>query len=205
MAAPRPDPEEFPDPETLDHLCQARMNGGCIPGFTPVVYRPSCCANKAAEGSDLCKKHIGIMEAVAAGDQKKAMAWHGRLGEELPGWSHIIGSPWFYMPGKVKWLGEAISPKEGSEVSVKKPRAKKEHVPEDELSTRIALDVRAGMTEEEWMAHVYSNKRSLLTPQERRAALLKRQEERAAKKAAEAAAAAEAEAEPAPAAAGGGK
>jgi hypothetical protein len=99
-SAPTAEDYEVEIDETLC-ICRTCRTGETVPGYTPTVFVPLQCPNKRERGSDLCKTHQRIFEKMAEGDMAATKKWHNRLGEEVPGWSHIIGSKWFH--DKAKW------------------------------------------------------------------------------------------------------
>jgi len=78
------------------------VQGGCVgrhlyeadKRWTPAVYRETQCQKKPVAGSDLCKYCTAhCAKAATAKDPAKA-GCNGRITEEPPAWSHMLGTEW---------------------------------------------------------------------------------------------------------------
>lgn len=107
--------------------------------WTYKVYAGFQCKSKPVAGSDLCegcqkRETKGIADA----------GWHGRMNEEIPADSHIVGSAWFY--SKPKWTGvpkvTTAARKPSEPVSEPTPEVEEEPRDIDELTLlkeRVAI------------------------------------------------------------------
>ena len=66
--------------------------------WSPAVYREFQCGGSLVEGSDLCVTCQKRFEAFT--ETGKPKNWNGRVTEEPPAWSHMLGTAW---AAKCKW------------------------------------------------------------------------------------------------------
>ena len=72
--------------------------------WKPAVYREFQCGGSLVEGSDLCATCQKRFEAFT--ESGKPKNWNGRITEEPPSWTHMLGTAW---ASKCKWDPDGAS------------------------------------------------------------------------------------------------